>query len=39
MKGKQVIPLEEQLKKSQAALDAKKDRDLLLLPALMRDKR
>jgi 2-methylisocitrate lyase-like PEP mutase family enzyme len=39
MKGKQVIPLEEQLKKLQAAIDAKKDRDFLLLPAPMRDKR
>jgi 2,3-dimethylmalate lyase len=31
MKGKQVIPLEEQLKKLQAAIDAKKDRDFFIV--------
>ena len=31
MKGKQVIPLEEQLKKLQAAIDAKKDRDYFIV--------
>jgi 2-methylisocitrate lyase-like PEP mutase family enzyme len=31
MKGKQVIPLEEQLKKLQAAVDAKKDRDFFIV--------
>ena len=31
MKGKQVIPLEEQLKKLQAAIDAKKNRDFFIV--------
>jgi 2,3-dimethylmalate lyase len=31
MKGKQVIPLEEQLKKLQAAIDGKKDRDFFIV--------
>jgi PEP phosphonomutase and related enzymes len=31
MKGKQVIPLEEQLKKLQAAIEAKKNRDLFIV--------
>jgi 2-methylisocitrate lyase-like PEP mutase family enzyme len=31
MKGKQVIPLEEQLKKLQAAIDAKRNRDFFIV--------